>query len=294
MRTGEEDRAGLAELQRHDALDQAGSAAVVDAQATPGEGADAAVDGVAADRVVDDVDAAALRDAQRFLAEVVLAVEDDVVGAERPSALGLLRRTDGGDHRGAAQPGELHQQTADAAGRGMHQAGRAFLQLEGRMGEVVGRQSLQHQRRGRTEVQRVGHAHELGGRDDRVFREAAADDAPRDAVADRQPGDTGAQRRDPAGTLHAERHRQRIAVGVGLGVAAEPEMDVDEVETGDLEPDEGLAGARLRHVDRLEPADAGVAVLVDADGLHGAQAATTLRSRNQPSGISCASGSLCS
>ena len=191
-----------------------------------------------------------------------------MVAAEGACERRLLGRSDGADDGGTAQLGQLHQQAADAAGGRMHQAGVAGSQLEGRMRQVVRSQALQHQRAGVVEAGVRGHAHQLGLRHDGVLREAAAHDAPGDAVADGDVGDALAHRRHRAGALHAQRHRQRIAVGVRLGVTAEADVHVDEVEASDLDLHQGLARTGLRHGNVVEPALARIAVGLDTNRLH--------------------------
>ena len=56
---------------------------------------------------------------------------------------------------------------------------------------------------------------------------------------------------------------------LGNGRQALPDPEVEVVERRRLQPDEDLAGPRLRILDVLVPQDLGAAVLVDPNRLHG-------------------------
>ena len=60
-----------------------------------------------------------------------------MIGAVLACKLGLFRRTRGGEHFRAHLLGKLHQQLADAAGCGMHQATAAVGQLAQVMCQVM-------------------------------------------------------------------------------------------------------------------------------------------------------------
>ncbi len=135
---------------------------------------EAAVEGVLAHRVVDDVDALAARDALRLLDEVLLGVEDDLVGARFPGELRLLLGARGPDDGRAAQLGELDEQEPDPAGRGVHERRLAFLKGEGAVRQVVGGHALEHDRGGHPRLdQRDVEGHQVLGRGDHVLRVGA-------------------------------------------------------------------------------------------------------------------------
>ena len=76
----------------------------------------------------DDVDALLLGQLAHDALEAVLAVVDDVIGAERLGLLDLVVGADGGDHRAADPLGELDRRRADARAAGMDEDRLAGLQ----------------------------------------------------------------------------------------------------------------------------------------------------------------------
>src|SRR5690606_38459067 len=77
----------------------------------------------------DDVDALLLRQLADDALEAVLAVVDDVVGAERLRLLDLVVRADGGDDGAAHALGKLDRSGTDAGAAGMDQDRLAGFQL---------------------------------------------------------------------------------------------------------------------------------------------------------------------
>ena len=74
-----------------------------------------------------------LGDLEHALREVLVLVEDRVVGAERPAGRRLVLAADGHDHgRGAERLGELDRRGADARGAAVHEQGLAGLQARPR------------------------------------------------------------------------------------------------------------------------------------------------------------------
>src|SRR5436190_6006014 len=73
----------------------------------------------------DDVDPALLSELAHHSLEAVLAVVDDVVGAERLRLLDLFGRADRGDDAGAGRLGKLDRSGADAAATGLDKDGLA-------------------------------------------------------------------------------------------------------------------------------------------------------------------------
>ena len=84
----------------------------------------------------------------------------------------------------------------------------------------------------------VGQLHQPVRRDDRHLGVRARHARPRDAIADRDRRDAGADRAHRAGGLETERPRQRRRVEPG------PEVDVDEVDADRGDLDQRFAGAR--------------------------------------------------
>src|SRR5580700_1804549 len=92
------------------------------------EGEQRAVEGLRPDMLEYDVDALLGGDLAHHVLEPVLAVVDDVVGAQRPHLLRLGVVADGGDHRAADRLGHLDRDGADAGTAGMDEDGLAGLE----------------------------------------------------------------------------------------------------------------------------------------------------------------------
>ena len=138
----------------------------------------------AADAVEDDVDRAGLR------RPAGLRVVDGVVGAEAARELGLALAARRRDDARAGAGRELHEQAADAAGRGLDEDGLAGLDLR-RLEEHERRAAVGEQRDGVGELEAVGDLDEQVRVGERALRVAAApagrrDDAPADAAPGRR------------------------------------------------------------------------------------------------------------
>ena len=107
---------------------------------------EALLEGGLADGVVVDLHALAVGQPLHLGHDVLLRVEDHVVGTRAARQLGLVVRGDGADHACAPQLRHLAEEEADTAGGGMHETGVALLQRIRRAREIVRGQTLQHHR----------------------------------------------------------------------------------------------------------------------------------------------------
>ena len=130
----------------------------------------APVEGVFAHRIVGDVHAPAAGDALDLFQEVLLGVEDHLVGAGRARQRRLLLGGRRPDHERAGLLGDLAQEQADAAGCGMHQAPIAGLQRIGDVRQDVGGDALHHGRGALLEADRSGQGRQPVGRHQCVRR----------------------------------------------------------------------------------------------------------------------------
>jgi len=95
VRASEEDGSGLGELDWLNRAYDAGACAVQDAQSSFFETADAVMNRIAANRIVDDIHAAIVGKTQRCLAKIRLAIENNIVGAALARYRGLVLASDG-------------------------------------------------------------------------------------------------------------------------------------------------------------------------------------------------------
>src|SRR5690606_3405084 len=107
----------------------AGGRAAGDEAAAALHAEDGAGPGVRADMLEDDIDAALLRQLAHDALEALLAVVDDVVGAERLCLVDLVVRANGGDDGAAHALGELDCGRTDAGAASLHQDRLAGLQF---------------------------------------------------------------------------------------------------------------------------------------------------------------------
>src|SRR5262249_51963460 len=84
----------------------------------------------------------------------------------------------------------------------------------------------------------------------------------RDSIADRHLRDAGTDRFDDARALAAQRCRLLSLVNAGA------EVDVDEIYTGDRQPDERLSGARGRRGDVFDHHRFGTTGLMHTNRFH--------------------------
>ena len=163
-----------------------------DHHAAPGEGVQALVEGVAAHAVVDHLDAPAAGQALHLGGEVLLGVEDHLVRSGLAGDPRLLLRRDRADHPGAAELGDLAEELAHAAGRGVDQAGVPGLQRIGAAGEVVGRHALEHGGGALPGGHSFGQLHQPRRRHGRQLGVGPLDAGVGDPVAHGHLGDPGA------------------------------------------------------------------------------------------------------
>jgi hypothetical protein len=122
----------------------------------------------------------------------------------------LLLAADGADHGDAERAEPLAGDQPDAAGRSMQEHGVAELGAVGPMDQVIGRQALQHHRRGLFVLDRVGQLDQRRSRHDARFGIGAGRSAGiGDAVAGLHIGDAVADRLDGARSLQADAAGQR-------------------------------------------------------------------------------------
>ena len=214
-------------------------------------------------RVVDDVDASASGESLHRLEEVLLRVQDDLVGARLARERGLGLGAHGADHAGAAPLRHLHEEEAHAPRRRVHEAGVALLQREGARAEVVGGHALQHRGRGRVGAQARRDGHRAVGREEHVLGVGAEHVRPRDPVSLAEEGHARPHGGHDARALHARDERQRVRVEAGAVV------DVDEVDAGRLHPDHDLPGSGRRDGHVGETQHVGPAKALDSNRLHG-------------------------
>ncbi len=169
---------------------------------------EALLEGGLAHGVVDDVHAAAARQAARLGGEIGLGVADHLVGAGSTGHLGLLVAGDSGDHPRALLLGNLHQQRADPTSGGVDQRGLAGPQRIRAAGQIVRRHPLQHDGGGRARVDGRGQQHQQRGGRHGVLGICAGDGRRGHAVAGPQIGHGGADGIHHAGALTTGRPRQ--------------------------------------------------------------------------------------
>jgi hypothetical protein len=182
--------------------------------------------------------------------DIVLAVVDRRVGAERAAQLELVVGARRRDHPRAERGAQLDRCRADTARPGVHEERLTGLQQtalhEGEVGDVEG----EEERRPGDVVEAQRHLEGHVGVDDRVLRVPAVraggggdHPAAGPVVGSGAGGDDGAEH------LHAEGVRQRR---VDRAIAAVAAVHLVEVQRGRGHLDEGLAGARDGHLDLLQ------------------------------------------
>ena len=181
-----------------------------------------------------------LGDLARARFEILRAVVDEVIDAERPE-LRVLTGGSRSDHLGAEVLGDLRRGDADAAARRMHENGLVALEaahdhdklpggevVDGNGGALQGRHACR------------AREHLIYGDADRVRIAAEArhgDDVASGPVA----LDARADGVDPAAHLVAGHDRNRRQVGIEAHAAE----NVGEVDPARLDPDADLAGLRF-------------------------------------------------
>ena len=144
-------------------------------------------EGVVADRVIDDIGARAAGHAHDRLGEIFAGVDDDMVRAEPLDDPRLVVARHRGDHGRAEMAGPLHQQLADAAGRGMDEDDVARLHGVDVMQQETGGDALQQAGSGDLVANIVREMNQQFGRHDAPLAIGAdRRTGIGDAVADRQ------------------------------------------------------------------------------------------------------------
>ena len=157
---GEEQRPGIAQRHRRDRFHQAGGIAVQHHQPARPHALDRLVQRRRSHRVIGDIDAAAIAPGFHRCNEVLVAIENHMVGAQGFDELRLRGAADRRQHGRAKLFGKLHQHMSDAAGRGVDQTGHAGRQLAGIMSQVVRGRALRRQAGDVFQVDAIGN---LGG-----------------------------------------------------------------------------------------------------------------------------------
>src|SRR5690606_14405070 len=227
-------------------LDRTGRLPETDEDAPATETGQRATPGVAADAVVDGMDAGAVGEAADLLDEVGAAVVDDMGVAMVAGEGDLLRAAGGADGGCPDMRKPLAEKEADAACRRMNEDGHAGFDPEGGMDEIMGGHPLEGDGGGNLVGDAVGDAHEAVGGKEAPRRVGAVGDGVGDAVAGGDDLDPVAHCLDHAGGFGAE---DRVALD-RPGVLADAMVDVEEVEADRGVADEGLAGAGRAEGDR--------------------------------------------
>jgi hypothetical protein len=212
--------------------------------------------------VVDDGEAEAVRDLLDTGDDVLVGVEDDVVGTGFAGKCGLFFGGNGGDDVDAEALRHLDEEQTGAAGASVDEDLVAALGHEGCVQQVVCGHALQD-----------GGGGLLGGDPVRDFDEArggcggelgvgAGNAAPGDTVAGAEAGDVRRYGDDGSGGFLPER------VGQLGGIAAFSEVGVDEVDAGGLDGDDAVAGGGRGLEEVREGEDFGTTVLEDLNGSH--------------------------
>ena len=234
--TRHEQRALLRQLERLDGGDRSAGVAEEHHHSSRLERVHASFPSRLAHRVVDHIDAGAIGEPFDLSLEVLLRVKDHLVGAGPADQGGLFLSGARPDHTRAAHLSHLHQHQADPARRGVHQRRMTRLQRKGGVGQIVHSHTLHHQRRGCGSVDAIGDLHQTIRRHGGILGVTTQHPAVRHPVSRCETADFGPDRADHARSL--------LSIGegkVGL-VQARPEIDVDEIDAGDIDLDDGLIG----------------------------------------------------
>jgi hypothetical protein len=231
---GDEERAHGRETDEVEGRHGAAGSAEEHQHATGLEALERLIEGGFAHRVIDDGKAFAVGDALYLVDEVLLGVEDHLVGAGAAGEGGLLFGGDGGDDPGATLFGHLGEEQPGATGSGVDQHGFAGLDGVGGVGEVVGGHALEEGGGRLVGGDAIGHADKLGDGGDGLLGVGSANATPGNTVAHLEGGDIGAEGDYGSRSLLAGDEGQ-----LG-GIAALAEVGVDEVHARGLDGDEGL------------------------------------------------------
>src|SRR5712691_5446303 len=244
---GEEQRALLAQHLRVERSHRSARLAVQHHHSPGREAAEALLEGGLPDGIVDHLQPGSVRQTLHFSLEVLLGIQDDLIGACPACQRGLLARRDRAQHPCALEFGDLAEQETHAARGGVHQACVPRLQGVGRGREVVRRHALEHYGGALLRAHAVRQHDDPVGRDDGVLGIRAEQARIRDALPNFGCGHAGANGAHSPRRFLTQRDRQRgLVVPCAL-------VDVDEVHARSFDLYEHLAGARGGPLDLLVP-----------------------------------------
>src|SRR3989442_2067947 len=246
---GEEQRALLAQHLRVERSHRSARLTVQDHHAPGREATETLLDGGPPDGIVDHLQPGPLRQTLHFSLEVLLGVQDNVVGAGPGPACqgGLLARRDRAEHSCAPEFGDLAEQEAHATRGGVHQACIPGLQGVGRGREVMRRHALEQHGGALLRAHAVRQHHDPVRRHHGVLGIRAEQARIRDALPNFGCGHARTNRAHTPRRFLSQRDRQRDFV------VPCPLVDVDEVHAGSFDLYEHLAGARGGPLDILVP-----------------------------------------
>ncbi len=161
-----------------------------------------------ADAVIDHVALLAVGDLVHALYEILVAINDDMMGPGRLGNLGLVRRGDCADHRRAQRPPPLAKDEPDAARRRVDEHRVALLDAIGLAQEILRAESLEHDRRASLVGNAAGQLDEIPRLDVALLGVGADRAAVGDPVAGLEILDRRADLDDLARALVARRERQ--------------------------------------------------------------------------------------
>ena len=194
---------------------------------------------VAADRVENEFDAAPAGDLARAHLEILGAIVDQMIDAER-AQFAVLGRRGGADDGRADMLGDLGRGDADAAAGGMNQHGLAAFEAAHDDDELPGGEIVDRDRRGGLR-RHAGRPHEdLAGRGADHIGIAAEPRHRQDVAPDQGAVDARSDRIDAARDLVARNHRQRRQVRIETETA----QNIGEIDAARFDADAHLALTR--------------------------------------------------
>src|SRR5579859_6677070 len=208
----------------------------------------ALVDGLARNRIEDDIDPFTAGDLEDLVREGERARIDNMLHPEPAQETALLRRPRGGEDLGTHQLRVLDRGDADTAGRAVYQNPLAALQAR----DVVERVVDRHGRHGEAGGLLVAHGarflEEPGRRHGDVRGKGIATEAEY-GLSRHEAVDAHTNRHDLPGEFHPHRRARESALEGFLGYQAYPLQHVAEIETRGLDANGDLSGGRRRDLD---------------------------------------------
>src|SRR5436190_1434993 len=244
---GEEQRALLAQHLRVERSHRSARLTVQDHHAPGREATETLLEGGLPDGIVDHLQPGPVRQTLHFSLEVLLGVQDNVVGAGPACQGGLLVRRDRAEHSCAPEFGDPAEQEAHTTRGGVHQACIPGLQGVGRGREVSRRHALEQHGGALLRAHAVRQHHDPVRRHHGVLGIRAEQARIRDPLPNFGCGHTGTNGAHTPRRFLSQRDRQRdFVVPCAL-------VDVDEVHAGSFDLYEHLAGARGGPLDIIVP-----------------------------------------